>query len=79
MDNTTKLKNIFVEVFDENMENINDESTPDTVEKWDSMGAVNLMMAIEQKFEIDFDILEIADLKSFALIKASLINKGISF
>ena len=79
MDNTAVLKSIFVEIFQEDAANINEASSQDTIEKWDSMGMVNLIMSIEQKFAVEFDILEIADFKTFGIIKSALEEKGIQF
>lgn len=79
MSNIDKLKNIFADVFEEKVENISENSSMDTIEKWDSLGMINLVSVIENQFEVEFDILEIADLKTFSIIKLSLEEKGVKF
>ena len=49
-----KLTNVFREVFDDQTLNLNEEMTADDVDAWDSLSHVNLMIAIEIAFDIDF-------------------------
>jgi acyl carrier protein len=59
MDIREKLTNIFKEVFDEETLVLSDEMTADDVEAWDSLSHVNLMIAIEIAFDIEFKQSEI--------------------
>jgi acyl carrier protein len=63
MDIREKLTNIFREVFDEETLVLSDEMTADDVDAWDSLSHVNLMIAIEIAFDIEFKQSEI---QSFA-------------
>tara|TARA_Y100000590_G_scaffold469325_1_gene656177 strand:- start:3440 stop:3682 length:243 start_codon:yes stop_codon:yes gene_type:complete len=69
------LKNIFVEVFNEDIVNITDESSQSSIENWDSLSMVRLMVAIENEFDIEFDILDISEFKSFGVIRSALEKK----
>ena len=75
MDTENALKKIFIEVFDEKIENISDESSQESIENWDSMGMVRLMVAIENEFNVEFDILDISELKTFSIVKGALEKK----
>lgn len=64
-----KLKNIMSAVFEVSVDKINDESSPDSIENWDSLNLMNLVVSIEEEFNIQFDDDEIADMLNFKLIK----------
>jgi len=51
---TEKLTQVFREVFDDETLVLTDEMTADDVDAWDSLSHVNLMIAIEIAFEIEF-------------------------
>jgi acyl carrier protein len=59
MDIREKLTNLFQEVFDEETLVLSDEMTADDVDAWDSLSHVNLMIAIEIAFDIEFKQSEI--------------------
>tara|TARA_B100000686_G_C16622237_1_gene879881 strand:+ start:579 stop:815 length:237 start_codon:yes stop_codon:yes gene_type:complete len=69
------LKKIFVEVFNEDIVNITDESSQSSIENWDSLSMVRLMVSIENEFGIEFDILDISEFKSFGVIRSALEKK----
>ena len=54
MEITEKLTNVFQEVFDDETINLHEEMTADDVDNWDSLSHVNLMIAIELAFDIEF-------------------------
>ncbi len=58
---------------------INKDSSSDTLNGWDSLGMVNLIIELEQIFKVKFDIFEIADLQNIKIIKKTLERKGINF
>ncbi|MDF1519316.1 MAG: acyl carrier protein [Brevefilum sp.] len=60
---TEKLTQVFREVFDDDTLVLTDEMTADDVDAWDSLSHVNLMIAIEIAFGIEFKQNEI---QSFA-------------
>lgn len=43
------------------------DSSPDTVESWDSINHLNLVMALEQEFGVEFDPEDIEQLLSVPL------------
>ena len=50
-----RLKEIMSKVFDVPKESINNGSSPDTTDNWDSMNHMNLVLALEQAFGISFE------------------------
>ncbi len=55
MDIKEKLNLIFREVFDDDEIAVSRETTADDVEGWDSLSHVNLILAVEEGFNIHFD------------------------
>jgi acyl carrier protein len=56
---------------------VDETTSQDSVGSWDSLGMVNLVSEIEVAFEVEFDLLEIADFKNVGLIKTIMREKGI--
>jgi len=54
-----KLTNVFREVFDDDTLIIHNEMTADDIDAWDSLSHVNLMIATELAFGIEFKQSEI--------------------
>ena len=59
-----RLQPIFRDVFDHKTLEINRDSSASTVEGWDSLTHVTLVMAIEQEFNIKFGLGELQDLEN---------------
>jgi acyl carrier protein len=55
------LSEVFREVFDDNTIQLTPETTANDVEGWDSLSHVNLMIAVELKFDIEFSQREVAN------------------
>ncbi len=72
-----RLKEIMAQVFDVPNESINNDSSPDTIENWDSVNHMNLVLALEQAFSISFEPDEIIEMMNFELILIILKDKGI--
>lgn len=70
-----RLKKVFSEVFDIPESQINDDSSPDTIEEWDSLNHSNLVMALEQEFQVSFTPDEMIEMLNFELIKIVLKEK----
>ena len=58
-----QLENVFKQVFNQEIK-LSDKTTANDVESWDSLNHVILMKAIEERFEIEFDLFEMIDMKS---------------
>jgi acyl carrier protein len=63
-----RIKKVMSDVFDIDIESINNDSSPDNIENWDSLKHMNLIVALEEEFEIEFSDEEIIDSMNYALI-----------
>ncbi len=79
MNNQNKLYQAVADVFRVDVATVSELSSPDTIPKWDSLGMVHLVTELEQAFEVQFDLLEIADFRNVAIIKSILAEKGVIF
>jgi len=69
-----KIKKVMSAVFDMPVEEINNESSPDTIESWDSLKHMNLVVALEEEFEIEFTLEQIIEMVNYSLIKIIINN-----
>ena len=72
-----KLYNIISKVFSVPISEINDESSPETIESWDSFNGLILVDELENNFNIKFSVSEIIDVKNVKDIKRHLNNHGV--
>ena len=72
-----KLYDIISKVFSIQISEINDESSPETIESWDSFNGLILVDELESNFNIKFSISEIIDVKNVKDIKRHLNNHGV--
>jgi len=72
-----KLYDIISKVFSVPISEINDESSPETIESWDSFNGLILVDELESNFNIKFSLSEIIDIKNVKDIKRHLKNHGI--
>lgn len=63
-----KVQEAFREIFDDADLVVTDEMTADDIEQWDSMGLVNLVVALEEGFDIKFSTTEIPEMQSVGAI-----------
>ncbi len=63
-----KVKSVLSNVFGIDCALITEETSPDTVEKWDSLGHMNLVFALEEEFNIQFNETQIIEMMNYPLI-----------
>ena len=63
-----RIREIMAEVFEVDIKEINESTTPETTGKWVSLKHMNLIVSLEDEFGITFKEDEIAELLSFNLI-----------
>lgn len=70
MDNSVfhRVRQIAADVFGLQIEQITPESSPDSIEGWDSVQHLNLVLALEQAFSIQFEPEEIEQMLSIELV-----------
>lgn len=59
-----KLQKVFRDIFDDESIELFDAMTADDIEDWDSLMHVNLIVGIEQEFNIKFTIEEVMKVKN---------------
>lgn len=59
-----RLNEVFQEVFDDEDLFIDDDTNSDSIEDWDSMEHINLVVAVEEEFGMKFSMDEIAEMKN---------------
>jgi len=70
-----RLTKVFTTVFDNESIEISPELTADDVDEWDSLSHINLMIAIELEFGIEFDQSEIQNFANVGELMASIKDK----
>jgi acyl carrier protein len=68
---------IVSQVFNEPLNKVNLESSPDTIEAWDSIKQINLVLALEQEFGVEFADEQLAEMFNVALIIEILKECGV--
>lgn len=64
----TELKELMAEVFFIEVTSIDKNSSPETIDQWDSINHLNMIVAIEEKFNISFTDEQITEMLNFGLI-----------
>ena len=70
------LQNLFARILREPLSKITDTISPKTLLSWNSLRHVELVMAIEQSYNVMFSTPEIISLTSFAGVRDMLVRKG---
>lgn len=70
-----KMNEIFRNVFDDESITLNDETNAEDIEDWDSLEQINLIVAIENEFEMMFDMAEVADLANVGEMVDLILSK----
>jgi len=70
-----RTRAIVGDIFGVPAERVLPQSSPDTIETWDSINHLNLVLALEQEFGIQFTPEEIEQLLSVELIVALVAEK----
>lgn len=77
MSTKDKLQEIMQEVFDDEDIEIEDDTTADDIDGWDSLTHVQLIVAVEKAFSVKFSTVEVMKLKNVGEF-ITLIEKKLS-
>lgn len=72
------LIELFAEVLHVDPASLDDSSSPDTVKQWDSLAAMNLVVAIEERFQVQLSTKEIMKMSTIGLARKTLRNKKVA-
>ena len=68
MDTREKVFKVIGQVMNYPVEKINSDSSPDNIEAWDSMSAMNLVLALEEAFNLQFKDEHLMEMMNAGLI-----------
>ena len=69
-----QVRNVASDIFRIPANKITAESSPETIENWDSLQHLNLVLAIEEKFGVQLDPEDIEQMKNIGAV-AALVKK----
>lgn len=67
-----RIRNVMGRVFGVEVSSIGDNASPGDIEQWDSLRHMNLVLALEDEFNVRFPDDQVEQLISFPLIELSL-------
>jgi acyl carrier protein len=71
------VKEIIGKVFQIDPDELDDSSSRETIEGWDSMGHLNLILGLESEFKVNIAIADAMEMISVEKIRAILSRYGI--
>ncbi len=71
-----KLKSILAKILNIDENTINDTTSPDNVESWDSFNGLMIVSELESGFGVKFTMDEVVSVRSVGEIKAALARHG---
>lgn len=77
--NEENLKQVLADVFGLDVSEVNEETSVDTVEAWDSLKHLNLVLALEEQFKVTLTEEETVQILNYSLIKVVLGEHGVGF
>ncbi|GAA0070106.1 acyl carrier protein [Clostridium sardiniense] len=73
MKNLDKLNKILCELFEiKDVEDLKDELGPDEIEGWDSMAHIELVLKLEEGFDISLEVIDVSRMYTIGDIKKIL-------
>ncbi len=63
-----RVKKVIAEILDIEISSINDNTSPETIESWDSLKQMNIIVELEEEFDIEFSDEDIVEMLNFRLI-----------
>ncbi|KPA13938.1 acyl carrier protein [Candidatus Magnetomorum sp. HK-1] len=79
MSNEKKLFSIIAAVLEIDLNEINDDSSPDNITDWDSLKGLLMVTELEESFNVKFSMYEIMNVRNVKDIKDALSIRGVLF
>jgi acyl carrier protein len=73
-----QLLAVFAEEFGMEPAELNDDSSPDSVDAWDSLAAMRLVAAIEETFKVTLSTTDIMKMRSIGKARSVLQRMGVA-
>ena len=74
-----KIKEIMSVVFGVDVALISDNASPDNIPEWESLSHMNLIVALEEAFDIEFTDDQMLEILNYKLLKSILEEHEITF
>lgn len=74
-----KLKQVLADVFGVDPARIDDDASVDTIEKWDSLNHLKLVLALEDQFKVSLNEEQVVEMLNYPLVKVVLQEHGVEF
>lgn len=74
-----KLKEVLSQVLNVSPDVISDEASTHTIASWDSLRHMNLIVALEEEFDVQLSDEQVVEILSYKLIKLVLKEHGVEF
>ena len=71
-----RLNEVFRDVFDDTTIIVNEKTTSDDIEDWDSLAHINLVAAVENEFGLRFKMREVSGMKNVGEMIAIIAERG---
>lgn len=71
------LTAVFAEILEVEASLLGEDSSPDNLKEWDSLAAMKLVSAIEEKFNVQLSTKEIMKMSTIGLARKTLRNKNV--
>jgi acyl carrier protein len=73
------LRQVMADVFGMDPDEIHEDASIDTVDAWDSLKHLNLVLALEERFGVSMTEQETVEILNYELIRAVLREHGVDF
>lgn len=64
-----RIKDVMSAVFEVEADSINEESSQDNIENWESIKTLDLVVSLEDEFGVSIPLEEVQNMKNFKMIK----------
>ena len=71
-----KIKNVMKAIFEISVGEIDEESSIDNIDLWDSMGHIKLILSIEKDFGMQFNVDDVVEMTSYKRIREIIQDKN---
>lgn len=71
-----RLNNVFRDIFDDETIELNDETTADEVDGWDSFEHINLVVAIQEEFDFKIPVGKVVTMKNVGEMVDIILEMG---
>lgn len=71
-----RLNSVFRDIFDDDSICINENTTSDDIEDWDSLEHINLIGAVEDEFNMRFKMKEVSSMKNVGEMMEIIKERG---